>query len=587
MARTSDDTSRIPRIPRPPTGRGGPGGRARRSGGPGPRSRRRWLVGGAVLLALLLVTAACGTGEPTEVQSAPAGPNQLLPTPTENDTEAPPAEATDGGDAGAAAAGPGVLVADVAQAEGAVIQILATGAFVEPDTGPIEGVGSGSGFFITTDGVAVTNYHVVGGAAILEVFVAGQTEPVRARVVGVDECSDLAVIKVEDGPYPFLEFAPTHSPVGTEVYLAGFPLGDPEYTLTSGIVSKENAFGDTSWASIDAVIQHGAKSNPGASGGPVINEVGQVVGVNYASNSQTDQNFAITGPDAVPIINRLAEGENVDSLGINGTILAIGEVRGMWVSSVETGSPAGRAGIQAGDFITRVEHVDIGAEGTKRRYCEIVRGQGATNPIAVELIRPSTGEVLNGTVNGPEPLAVSFDPGAGASLTIEAGADPYVDFTTLTDSTGRLSVQVPTAWNQTLTTPYQGQLPMLIASDRISAMWKDGDFNEDENDNASGLVLIGIDGAGSGLTPEGMLAEFAAELGTGCGSVGGYEPIDIAGFVGYSQTATDCSAQDLSSIVILAAEDPSTERLVLLVVPLLTDADVQYLPTILASIDFR
>ncbi|MEM7340569.1 MAG: S1C family serine protease [Actinomycetota bacterium] len=553
------------------------------------RRRGRLAAVAAVLLALALAAAACGPGQSTDVQST-SGSNEFgaAAADSEGDNGASAlALSTSGDDTRTATATFGGLVTDVAGAEGAVIQILATGAFVEPDAGPIEGVGSGSGFFITDDGVAVTNYHVVGGAAILDVFVAGEPEPVRARILGVDECSDLAVIKVDGASYPHLEFAQTHSPVGTEVFLAGFPLGDPQYTLTSGIVSKENAFGDTSWASIDAVIQHGAKSNPGASGGPVINHGGQVVGVNFAGNAETDQNFAITGPDAVPIINRLAAGENVDSLGINGTVLSIGEVHGMWVSSVDTDSPAGRAGIEAGDFITRVEHVDIGVEGTKRRYCEIVRGRGATTPMHVELIRPSTGEVLSGAVNSSEPLSIAFDPGASGDLTVQAGVAPYVEFTTLTDSTGQLSVQVPTAWDQTLTTPYQGQLPMLIASDRIEAMWKNGDFNDDEDDNASGLVLIGIDVPDSGFTPEGMLAEFAAELGTGCDSIGGYEEIEIAGFVGYSQIATDCSAQGLSSVAIVAAEDPSTGRLILLLVPLLTDADVQYLPTILASIDFR
>lgn len=522
-------------------------------------------------LVLALIGAACGTAEPTQVQSSPAAPT----------TPAAPTELEAGADPEAG----GTVATDVSQVKGAVVQILATGAFVEPDSGPIEGVGSGSGFFINADGVAVTNYHVVGGAAILEVFVAGRNEPVRARIVGVDECSDLAVIQVEDGPFPYLEFAPTHSPVGTEVFLAGFPLGDPEFTLTAGIVSKEDAFGDTSWASIDAVIQHGAKSNPGASGGPVVNQAGQVIGVNYASNSQTDQNFAITGPDAVPIINRLADGEDVDSLGINGTVTAIGEVRGMWVSSVDTGSPADRAGIEAGDFITRVEHVDVGVEGTKRRYCEIVRGQGSTNQIAVEVIRPSTGQVLSGNINGPELLEATFTPDGAGALTVAGGASPYVDFTTLTDSTGRLSVQVPTAWDQTHTQPYQGQLPLLIASERLSAMWRNGDFNEDSTDNASGLVLIGIDGAGTGITPETMLAEFATELGTGCASVGGYEEIRVQSFEGYAQTATDC--EDISSVVILAAEDPATQRLILAVIPLLTDADVASLPTILTSIEFR
>jgi hypothetical protein len=91
-------------------------------------------------------------------------------------------------------------------------------------------------------------------------------------------------------------------------------------------------------------------------------------------------------------------------------VIAIGGVTGMWVSTVETGSPADRAG----DFITRIEHVDIEVEGTKRRYCEIGRSQGAGNEIAVELIRPTTGEVLAGTSTGPIRLRLRPTSGPGA-----------------------------------------------------------------------------------------------------------------------------------------------------------------------------
>jgi len=91
-----------------------------------------------------------------------------------------------------------------------------------------------------------------------------------------------------------------------EVYAAGFPLGDPEYTLTRGIVSKEKANGESSWASIDYVIEHDATINPGNSGGPLVTSDGQVVGVNYAtSNIGVNQFYAIANVEAKDIIKEL------------------------------------------------------------------------------------------------------------------------------------------------------------------------------------------------------------------------------------------------------------------------------------------
>ena len=72
------------------------------------------------------------------------------------------------------------------------------------------------------------------------------------------ECSDLAVIKLEGGPYPYLDWYDGPVDAGLEVRAAGFPLGDPEYTMTAGIVSKAQTSGDTDWASVDSVIEHDA-----------------------------------------------------------------------------------------------------------------------------------------------------------------------------------------------------------------------------------------------------------------------------------------------------------------------------------------
>jgi hypothetical protein len=91
--------------------------------------------------------------------------------------------------------------------------------------------GRGSGFIIDEAGVAVTNNHVVTGAAFLQVWVGGESEARNARVLGVSECSDLAVIDIEGEGYPYLESFDGPVSTGTTVFAAGFPLGDPEFTL--------------------------------------------------------------------------------------------------------------------------------------------------------------------------------------------------------------------------------------------------------------------------------------------------------------------------------------------------------------------
>ena len=135
-------------------------------------------------------------------------------------------------------------VSSVEDVKGAVVQIVATGSFVEPSESiavseTFEGASSGSGFIIDPSGIAVTNNHVVTGNASLKVYVEGKEDPVSAKVLGVSECSDLAVIDLEGDGYPFLSWSSDPPAVGRDVRAAGFPLGDPEFTLTSGIISKE------------------------------------------------------------------------------------------------------------------------------------------------------------------------------------------------------------------------------------------------------------------------------------------------------------------------------------------------------------
>ncbi len=395
------------------------------------------------LTALVLATVACGVGgNPTE---APKATDE--PKPTEAVSE-PTAEPVSSG-----------AIGSWEEAENATIQIVAEGSFVEPAEGFLANAAwAGSGFLISSDGLAVTNNHVVTGSARLKVYLNG--EEYRAKVLGASECWDLAVIQVDGNgsDFAFMEPFEGKVPVGTDVYSAGFPLGDPEFTLTRGIISKERADGESNWASVDSVVQHDARINPGNSGGPLINEGGQVVGVNYAGNNSTDQNFAIKLQDAEDVIQQLTDGVDVDSIGINGQAVMSedGSIQGIWVSSVKSGSSADQTGITGGDIIIEMEGVSVGRGGVMTDYCDILRSHDAGSTLAIKVLRFATSEVLEGQLNGRE-LTQSFsfggtvdDNNGGDTTTVDPGG-----FTTVSDDTGSLQVDLPNIWSEIDTSWYQ------------------------------------------------------------------------------------------------------------------------------------
>ena len=290
------------------------------------------------------------------------------------------------------------LVVDSLQdVKSATVQIVAQGTFADPEVGTRYNVaGSGSGFIVDESGIAVTNNHVVTGAALIRVYVGGESQPRNARILGVSECADLAVIDIEGDGYPYLEWYDGNVNVGLDVYAAGFPLGDPEFTLTRGIVSKARADGKTDWASVAAVIEHDATINPGNSGGPLVTPDGKVVAVNYAGANDVGQFFAIAQPQALPVIEQLSQGEDVLAIGVNGTAINDGEgLSGIWVSSVKSGSPASRAGVKAGDIITRLEGLVLATDGTLGDYCDILRTREPQDVLAIEVWRFDTSEVLD------------------------------------------------------------------------------------------------------------------------------------------------------------------------------------------------
>ena len=363
------------------------------------------------------------------------------------------------------------LVTSLADVKSAVVQIEAQGTFVDPE-GEYTGAGYGSGFIIDPSGLAITNNHVVTGAALLKVWIGGDTsKSYNAQILAVSECSDLALIDIDGDGFPYLEWYSNSITVGLEVYAAGFPLGDPEFTLTKGIVSKEEANGESSWASVNQVIEHDATINPGNSGGPLVTDDGQIVGVNYASYAEAGQFFAIGRDTTLPIIEKFKQGDDVDSLGINAYAVSNsdGSLTGIWVSSVKSGSAADDAGIKPGDLVTTLEGLTLAEDGSMATYCDIIRTQGDENPLGTEVVRFDTSETLEGQFNG-RALSVTGTYGNissanNANNANTTGSDDPVSnpeqfsspniieefddgYMAITDDLGALYVEIPWDWNQ-------------------------------------------------------------------------------------------------------------------------------------------
>lgn len=397
---------------------------------------RSLLAIAGILIALFIV--ACG-----------GGGDDATPTPSPTATQQPA-----DGDNGSGETGDAVNKLEDVQL--ATVRIVASGSFVDPNFGQQNNVaGSGSGFIISSEGIAVTNNHVVTGAAFLDVYVAGNSRPVNARVLGVSECSDLAVIDIEGDGYRYLDWYDGDVTTGLKIFAAGYPLGVEEYTLLDGIVARTNVDGETTWSSVDRVIEHTADTLPGNSGGPIVTEDGRVVAVVYAGDS-LGREFAIARDEALRIIDELRAGQNVTSIGVNGAAIANADFSGVWASSVQTGSPAHAAGIRAGDVITRLEGLILAADGTMEDYCDILRSHLPTDPLVVEVFRPATLEVYEGTLNGsPLQLTTTFAREVQDRVPDNPGTGGYTDYVSVSDDSGLLSMSIPREWRDVRGLPWE------------------------------------------------------------------------------------------------------------------------------------
>ncbi len=243
----------------------------------------------------------------------------------------------------------------------------------------------GSGFIVTPDGFIMTNAHVVDGADEITVRLTDKRE-FKARLIGTDRRTDVAVIKIETTGLPAVRIGDaTRLRVGEWVVAIGSPYGF-DNTVTAGIVSaKGRSLPQENYVPF---IQTDVAINPGNSGGPLFNMRGEVVGVNSQIYSRTGGymglSFAIPIDVAMEIQQQLRTTGHI-SRGRIGVVIqevsrdladsfALAKPSGAFVSQVEKGGPADKAGVEAGDIILRFDGKPVTASG------DLPRLVGATRP---------------------------------------------------------------------------------------------------------------------------------------------------------------------------------------------------------------
>ena len=280
------------------------------------------------------------------------------------------------------------------------------------DNGPVtqRGGSLGSGFLISADGYVVTNNHVISpartGATVESITVTlADRREYEAKLVGRDQTSDLALLKINASSLPYVNFGDsTRTRVGDWVVAIGNPFGLGG-SVTAGIVSALHR--NISSGVYDRYIQTDASINMGNSGGPMFDLNGNVIGINTALYSPTGGNigigFAIPSEQAKPVIDALRRGaryqrgyigvglqeitdEIADSIGVP-------KNRGELIRSVTAGGPAARAGIQQGDVVISVNNQPVTPD---QSLAYLVSQQPVGSRVPLEVIR--NGQRTNATV---------------------------------------------------------------------------------------------------------------------------------------------------------------------------------------------
>src|SRR5579864_8867618 len=238
-----------------------------------------------------------------------------------------------------------------------------------PDQGPTAERSLGSGVIVDKKGFILTNNHVVDQATKVQVTLQGEQTQYTAKVVGIDEETDLAILKIEVGhDLPFAKLGNSDSvQVGDWALAIGNPFGFLQGSVTAGIISAKDR-GNVG-QQFQRFLQTDAAINPGNSGGPLVDMAGQVIGINTAiitgGHGNEGVGFALPSNTAIGVYNQIVSNGKVTrgSIGVSFTetqgsnpivLKELGAPYGIVLQRVEPGSPAEKAGLQSGDVVTSV-----------------------------------------------------------------------------------------------------------------------------------------------------------------------------------------------------------------------------------------
>lgn len=263
--------------------------------------------------------------------------------------------------------------------------------------------GTGSGVIISPDGYIVTNNHVIQNASRIQVTL-NNNENYMAEIIGADPTTDIALIKIEAEELDYLPFGNSNNAeIGEWVLAVGNPFNLTS-TVTAGIISaKSRDLGMDS--NISSFIQTDAAVNPGNSGGALVNVQGELIGINTAITSQTGTYvgyaFAVPSNNARKIVEDILEFGDVQQgiLGIRGDQVSrlpagieVSTTEGFYVSEVEQGSGAEKAGMRKGDIIKKIDNVEI------RKFSDLKGYIGSKRPddvLKVTVLRDGEDKELN------------------------------------------------------------------------------------------------------------------------------------------------------------------------------------------------
>lgn len=240
-------------------------------------------------------------------------------------------------------------------------------------------VSTGSGFLISSDGLIITNHHVVNHAGDIKVVFADKTEINHVSLIGGDQRTDIAVLQLEDLPYlygtPQIELGDSDQiRVGEWVIALGSPFASrlgPEVTVTAGIIGAKNRTIESGGRMYMDYLQTDAAINPGNSGGPLVNLDGKVIGINAAIIPFAQGiGFAIPINRAIDIVDTILTHGRVLWPWIGVELTSVNDPSGALVSAVVRQGPASKSGLRINDIIVEINRQAIATDDDVHRIID-------------------------------------------------------------------------------------------------------------------------------------------------------------------------------------------------------------------------